>query len=70
MKDIKVIILTAVLAVAICLILTLLLFFVVTPTFLFTLTLTIGFLTGICVTTLIYYVLHKIKDRETEVVVK
>ena len=70
MKDKKIIILAAFLAVAICLILTLLLFFMVTPTFLFTMALTIGFITGICVTTLIYYILHKIKDNEMEVSVK
>ncbi len=64
MKDNKVIILSAFLAVAICLILTLLLFFVVTPGLLLTLTLAIGFVTGICVTSLIYYILHKINDNE------
>jgi hypothetical protein len=70
MKDNKIIILTAILAVAICVILTLLLFFAVTPSFLFTLALTIGFLTGICVTTLISYILHKFKDNEAEIRVK
>ena len=64
MKDNKVIILSAFLAVAICLILTLLLFFVVTPGLLLTIALAIGFVTGICVTSLIYYILHKINDTE------
>ena len=64
MKDRKVIILAAFLAVAICLILTLLLFFVVTPGLLFTIALAIGFITGICVTSLIYFILHKINNNE------
>jgi uncharacterized membrane protein len=64
MKDNTVIILSAVLAVAICLILTLLLFFVVTPGLLFTIALAIGFVTGICVTSLIHYILHKFKDND------
>jgi hypothetical protein len=70
MKDNKIIILSAFLAVAICLILTLLLFFVVTPGFLVTIALIVGFMTGICVTTLIYYLIHKIKDKETVVSAK
>ena len=64
MKDRKVIILAAFLAVAICLILTLLLFFVVTPGLLVTIALAIGFITGICVTSLIYFILHKINNNE------
>src|SRR5664279_890459 len=68
MKDSKIIILTAFLAVAICLILTILLFFVVTPGFLFTMALTIRFVSGICVTSLIYFILHKIKIDEKDVI--
>jgi hypothetical protein len=41
-----------------------LLFFVVTPGILFTLALAIGFITGICVTSLIHYLIHKMNDNE------
>jgi hypothetical protein len=63
MKDKKIIIVTAFLAVLICLIITMLLFFAVTPGFLVILAFTIGVLTGICITALILYLSNTIKSR-------
>lgn len=63
MKDKKIIIVTAFLAVLICLIITMLLFFPVTPGFLVILAFTIGVITGVCITTLILYLANTIKSR-------
>jgi MFS family permease len=65
MKDKKIIIVTAFLAVLICLIITMLLFFAVTPGFLVILAFTIGVLTGICITALILYLSNTIKSRRS-----
>jgi hypothetical protein len=63
MKDKKIIIVTASLAVLICLIITMLLFFAVTPVFLVVLAFTIGVITGVCITALILYLANTIKSR-------
>jgi hypothetical protein len=63
MKDKKIIIVTAFLAVLICLIITMLLFFAVTPRFLVILAFTIGVITGVCITALILYLSKTIKSR-------
>ena len=64
MKDKKIIIITAFLAVLICLIITMLLFFAVTPGFLVILAFTIGVITGVCITVLILYLATTIKNRK------
>jgi capsular polysaccharide biosynthesis protein len=64
MKDKKIIIATAFLAVLICLIITMLLFFAVTPKFLIILAFTIGVITGVCITALILYLANTIKSRK------
>jgi uncharacterized RDD family membrane protein YckC len=61
MKDKKIIIVTAFLAVLICLIITMLLFFAVTPVFLVILSFTIGVITGVCITSLIHHLTKIIK---------
>jgi hypothetical protein len=63
MKDKKIIIVTAFLAVLICLIITMLLFIAVTPVFLVILAFTIGVITGVCITSLIHYLANTIKSR-------
>lgn len=64
MKDKKIIIITAFLAVLICLIITMLLFFAVTPRFLVILAFTIGVVTGVCITSLILQLAKTIKSRK------
>jgi cytosine/uracil/thiamine/allantoin permease len=66
MKDKKLIIITAFLAVLICLIITVLLFIAVTPRFLVILSFTIGVVTGICITSLIYYLVNSIKNKRLD----
>jgi len=66
MKDKKAIITASFLAVLICLIITTLLFFTVTPRFLVILSLTIGIVTGICITLLIHNLVNIIKARRSE----
>jgi hypothetical protein len=65
MKDKKIIIVTAFLAVLICLIVTMLLFFAVTPGFLVILAFTIGVITGVCITALILYLANTIKNQRS-----
>lgn len=65
MKDKKMIIITAFLAVLICIIITMLLFYAVTPRFLVILSFVIGVITGVCITSVIYYLVNTIrKERE------
>jgi hypothetical protein len=64
MKDKKLIIVTAFLAVLICLIIALLFFFAVTPGFLVMLAFTIGVITGICIMSLILYLAKTITGRK------
>jgi len=64
MKDKKIIIVTASLAVLICLIIALLFFFAVTPGFLVMLAFTIGVITGICILSLVLYLAKNLKDRK------
>jgi uncharacterized membrane protein YbhN (UPF0104 family) len=64
MKDKKIIIVTASLAVLICLIIALLFFFAVTPGFLVMLAFTIGVITGICILSLVLYLAKTLKDRK------
>jgi len=64
MKDKKIIIVTAFLAVLICLIITMLLFFAVTPRLLIVLAFIIGVITGVCITSLILYLAATIKSRK------
>jgi hypothetical protein len=64
MKDKKIIVVTAFLAVLICLIITMLLFFTVTPRFLVILSFTFGVITGVCITALILYLAGTIKSRK------
>jgi hypothetical protein len=63
MKDKKIIIITAFLAVLICIIVTTLLFYAVTPRFLVILSFTIGIITGVCITSLINYLVNSIKNK-------
>lgn len=65
MKDKKIIIVTAFLAVLICLIITMLLFFDVTPRFLVILAFTIGVITGVCISALILYLTNTIKSQRS-----
>jgi FtsH-binding integral membrane protein len=66
MKDKKIIIISAFLAVLICLIITALLFIAVTPRFLVILSFTIGVLTGVCITSLINYMVNNIKNKRSD----
>jgi len=66
MKDKKIIIVASFLAVLICLIMTVLLFYTVTPRFLIILALTIGVITGVCITSLIHYLVNIIKVRRSK----
>lgn len=63
MKDKKMIIITAFLAVLICLIITMLLFYAVTPRFLVILSFVIGVITGVCITSLILYLVNTIRKK-------
>ncbi len=64
MKNKRLIIIASSFAVLICLIITTLLFFAVTPRFLIILSFTIGLISGICITSLIYYMINLIKKEE------
>ena len=64
MKDKKIIIVTAFLAVLICLIIALLFFFAVTPGFLVMLAFSIGIITGICIMALVLYLAKTISGRK------
>jgi len=64
MKDKKIIIVTAFLAVLICLIIALLFFFAVTPGFLVMLAFIIGIITGICIMALVLYLAKTISGRK------
>ena len=66
MKDKKLIIVASFLAVLICLIMTMLLFYAVTPRFLIILSLTIGVITGVCITSLIHYLIYIIKIKRSK----
>jgi hypothetical protein len=63
MENKNLIIITSFLAVIICLIITVLLFYAVTPTFLIILSLTIGFITGVCVTLLVHNLINITKNK-------
>lgn len=67
MKDKKIIIVTAFLAVLICLIITMLLFFDVKPRFLVILAFTIGVITGVCISALILYLANTIKSQRSAI---
>ena len=62
MKNKTLIILLSFLAVSICLIMIVLLFYSVAPRFLIILSFTIGTITGVCIATLIYNLVKKIKN--------
>lgn len=66
MKDKRIIVLTALLAVLICLIITLLLFYAVTPKLLVILAFIVGIVTGVCITALIYHLANIIKTSRSE----
>jgi hypothetical protein len=66
MKNKRLIIITSFLAVLICLIMIMLLFFAVTPGFLIILSLTIGIVTGVCITSLVYNLTNMIKIKKSE----
>jgi len=66
MKDKVLIIGVSFLAVIICLILTVLLFYAVKPVSLIILSLTIGVITGICITFLILGIVKNIRNKRTE----
>ena len=66
MKNKRLIIITSFLAVLICLIMIMLLFFAVTPGFLIILSLTIGIVTGVCITSLAYNLTNMIKIKKSE----
>jgi hypothetical protein len=66
MKNKRLIIITSFLAVLICLIMIMLLFFTVTPGFLIILSLTIGIVTGVCITSLAYNLTNMIKIKKSE----
>jgi uncharacterized membrane protein len=65
MKDKKLIIVTAFLAVLICLIITVLLFYSVSPRFLVILSFTIGVITGVCITALIFYLVNNLRNKRS-----
>jgi hypothetical protein len=66
MKNKRLIIITSFLAVLICLIMIMLLFFAVTPGFLIILSLTIGIVTGVCITSLVYNLAGMVNIRKPE----
>jgi hypothetical protein len=66
MKNKRLIIITSFLAVLICLIMIMLLFFAVTPGFLIILSLTIGIVTGVCITSLAYNLKNMINIKKAE----
>ena len=64
MKNKNLIIIASFLAVLICLIMTALLFYAVAPTFLIILSLTIGLISGVCITLLIHNLINIIKIKK------
>jgi preprotein translocase subunit SecF len=66
MKDKNLIIITAFLAVLICLIITALVFYAAPPTLLIKLALTIGIISGVCITLLIHNLINIIKRRRSK----
>jgi hypothetical protein len=66
MKNKKLIILIAFLAVLICLIMVILLFYAVPPGFLIMLSFSVGIITGICITLIISNLIHLIKINKAE----
>ena len=66
MKNKRLIIITSFLAVLICLIMIMLLFFAVTPGFLIILSLTIGIVTGVCITSFEYNLAGMVNIRKPE----
>jgi len=66
MKNKRLIIITSFLAVLICLIMIMLLFYAVSPKFLIILSLTIGIVTGVCITSLAYNLTNMIKIKKSE----
>jgi hypothetical protein len=65
MKSRNLIIIVSFLAVIICLIMIALLFFAVTPTLLILLSLTIGFISGACITLLVHNLINIIKNKRS-----
>jgi hypothetical protein len=66
MKNKSLIVIIAFLAVIICLIISLLLFFAAKPSLLITLSFTIGLISGVCITLLIYNLVNNFKIRRSE----
>jgi len=66
MKNKRLIIITSFLAVLICLIMIMLLFYNVTHGFLMILSLTIGIVTGVCITSLVYNLTNMVNFRKPE----
>jgi len=65
MKNKTLIIIVSFLAVLICLIMIVLLFYAVTPRFLVILSFTIGVITGVCISSLIKYLINIIKIKRS-----